>query len=265
MSSVQIIVCIKQVPETTEIQIDHNTGTLQREDVEGVINPLDMYALEEGIRLKEKLGGRVAVLSMGPLQAERSLREALALGCDEAYLMTDKVFAGADTLATAYTLACGVRRMDCYDIILCGVKTTDGDTAQVGPGLAEELNIPHVSYVRKIIGAKGDKLNVERSVEDSYEEIEVLLPCLITVTKEINVPRLPSFRTKMQARKMPVTIWNAQDLSHVEMKRFGLDGSPTRVIKVAPPPPRRKGEILVGDPKSQALTLIRRLKEKHML
>lgn len=260
----RIIVCIKQVPETTEVQMDPETGTLIREGIEAVVNPLDIYAIEEGIRLKEKYGGKVSVLSMGPPQAEKALREALALGCDEAFLLSDKALAGADTLATAYTLALGIRKMGPYDLILCGLKTTDGDTAQVGPGLAEELGLPHVSYVRRILEVTRNTVTVERSIEDSYEAVEVPLPCLITVTKEINVPRLPSFSRKMQARKMPVTTWSAQYLNG-EKKRFGLEGSPTRVVRIFPPPPRPGGEILVGDPKNQAKALFQRLKERRIL
>jgi electron transfer flavoprotein beta subunit len=261
---VKILVCIKQVPDTTEVEIDSETGTLKREGLAAVINPLDMYALEEGIRLKEKYGGKVTVLSMGPLQAEKALRDALALGCDEAVLLSDKVFAGADTWATAYTLACGIKQIGVYDLIICGVKTTDGDTAQVGPELAEVLGGPHVCYVRNIVSVNGDSIIVERSMETLYEEIESPLPCLITVTKEINVPRLPSFRRKMQARRMPITVWSSQDLEG-EKGNFGLEGSPTRVIKVFPPPPRSGGELLVGDPKTQAQVLITRLKQRRII
>lgn len=258
------IVCIKQVPDTTEVQIDPKTGTLKREGIETTVNPFDMYALEEGIRLKEKYGGRCLAISMGPLQAEKALRQALALGCDKAFLLSDKAFAGADTLATAYTLACGIRRIGSYDLIICGVKTTDGDTGQVGPGLAEELGVPHVSYVRKIVEIKGETITIERALEDSYEEVEIPLPCLITVTKEINVPRLPSFRRKMEARKRGVTTWNAENLNGDET-RFGLEGSPTRVIKVFPPPLRPGGEMLIGDPKTQAKALIQRLRARNII
>ncbi len=260
----KIIVCIKQVPSTTEVQIDQKTGTLKREGIEAVVNPLDMYAIEEGIRLKEKFGGEVSVLSMGPPQAENALRDALALGCDKAYLLCDRFFAGADTLATIYTLACGIRQIGLCDLVLCGLKTTDGDTAQVGPGLAEELGVPHVSYVRKIVDVVEGRITVERSIEDSYEEVETPLPCLLTVTKETNTPRLPSFRRKIEARKMPVNVWGVQNIDG-EKNRFGLDGSPTRVIKVFAPPPRPGGEIITGEPKSQAKLLIQKLKERRIL
>lgn len=260
----RIIVCIKQVPDTMEVQIDPETGTLQREGIEAVVNPLDLYALEEGLRLKEKYGGTVTVLSMGPPQAETALREALALGCDEAVLLSDRAFAGADTWATSHTLACAIRKLGAYDVIVCGLKTTDGDTAQVGPGLAEDLGIPHVSYVGKIVDLTPDAITVERPLEETYEVVTAPLPCLITVTKEINVPRLPSFRRKLQARKMEVPIWTASDLSG-DPNRFGLEGSATRVIKVFPPPPRHGGELLTGDAASQARALLQKLRERHIL
>jgi electron transfer flavoprotein beta subunit len=260
----KIIVCIKQVPGTTEVDIDPETGTLMREGIEAVVNPLDLYAIEEGLRLKEKYGGSVVTISMGPPQAEQAMREALALGCDEACLLTDRAFAGADTWATAYTLACGIRKLRAYDIVLCGIKTTDGDTAQVGPELAEELGIPHVSYVGKIVNMADGVMTVERAIEDSYETIDAPLPLLLTVTKEINIPRLPSFRRKLQARKMPITRWGVAELKG-DSQRYGLDGSATRVIKVFPPPTRPGGEMLDGDPSTQSRTLIQRLQERKVL
>jgi electron transfer flavoprotein beta subunit len=260
----KLIVCIKQVPDTTEVDIDPETGTLMREGIDAVVNPLDLYAIEEALRLKEKYGGTIVTLSMGPPQAEQAMREALALGCDEAILLTDRAFAGADTWATAYTLACAIRKLGKYDIVLCGLKTTDGDTAQVGPELAEELGIPHVSYVGKIVNVEEGVMTVKRAIEDSYETVEAHFPLLITVTKEINVPRLPSFRRKLQARKMPVIQWGASELDG-DPQRYGLDGSATRVIKVFPPPLRPGGEMLEGDPETQARLLIHKLLERKVL
>lgn len=259
-----IIVCIKQVPATTEIMIDPKTRTLIREGVEATVNPFDMYAIEESVRLKERYGGEVTAVSMGPPQAEASLREALAMGCDKAVLLTDKAFAGADTLATAYTLACGMRKIGTYDIVVCGSKTTDGDTGQVGPGLAEELGISHVSYVRKITAVGEALINVERTLDDYYERVEAPLPCLITVTKEINEPRLPSLKGKLMAKRAQITVWNAEGLGS-DPKRFGLNGSPTRVIKVFHPSPRRGGEIITGSPEIQADMLVEKLKELGVL
>ena len=261
---VRIIVCIKQVPDTGEAQLDAVTGTLKREGIETVVNPFDMFAIEEGIRLKERYGGRVTVMSMGPPKAEEALREALALGCDEAFLLSDKALTGADTLATAYTLACGIVKLRSYDVIICGLKTTDGDTGQVGPELAEELDVPHFCYVRKIIEIKDNLATVEVSLDDVYLEVETPLPCLLTVTKETNLPRLPSFKRKLEARRMPVTTWNAEDLQG-DMSRFGLSGSPTRVVKIQPPLRRLAGEMIAGDAETQARILVERLSERKLV
>jgi electron transfer flavoprotein beta subunit len=255
-----IIVCVKQVPATTEIMIDPKTGTLIRDGVQSTVNPFDMYAIEEGVRSKERYGGIVTAISMGPPQAEAALREALAIGCDKAILLSDRSFAGADTLATAYTLARGIRKIGTYDLIICGLKTTDGDTGQVGPGLAEELGIPHVSYVRKIVNAKEDTIDLESSLDDIYEQVEAPLPCLITVTKETNEPRLPSFKLKLMAKRAPITVWDSSILAG-DPERFGLEGSPTRVVKIFHPPARASGEVVTGDPKTQAGLLVQRLKE----
>jgi len=259
----KIIVCIKLVPAVSNVKINRETGTLIRDGVESEVNPFDMYALEEAIRLKEKHGGQVIAISMGPPQAEYALREALALGCDEAILLTDKKFAGADTLATSYTLNVAIRKIETFDLIICGHKTTDGDTGQVGPALAMWLNIPHVSYVRKIVQVTDDAIVVERSMDSYNEEIETPQPCLITVTKEINVPRLPSFRRKIQARKMTITIWSSENFDGEGW--FGLDGSPTQVIKVFHPPPRSGGKLLHGTPKKQVEQLFSKLREKKIL
>lgn len=260
----EIIVCVKQVPATMDVKINQEKGTLIREGIEVAINPFDLYALEEGLRLKEKYGGKCTVITMGPKQAEAALRDAIALGFDRAILLSDSAFAGSDTFATAYTLALGIKKIGFFDLIICGLKTTDGDTGQVGPGLAEELSIPHVSYVRKIIDVYDKIITVERSLDDFYEEIDVQLPCLLTVTKEINEPRLPSFRGKIASRKAPIEVWKSTDLGN-EYNRFGLNGSWTQVIKVFNPPSRSKGEILQGDPKIQAVELIKKLTEKKIL
>jgi len=259
----KIVVCIKLVPAITDVKIDPETGTLIREGVESEVNPFDLYAIEEGIRLKETHGGTVSALSMGPPQAERALRDALARGCDDMILLTDRKFAGADTLATSYTLSRAIGKIGLYDLIICGHKTTDGDTSQVGPGLAEWLGIPHVSYVRKIIDIDDRSMVVERTIDSSYEEIETPLPCVITVTKEINVPRLPSLRRKIESRRMSLQIWASADLG--KEGRFGLEGSATRVIKVYDPPARPGGELLRGDSETQVRQLVSRLKERHIL
>ncbi len=260
MAGFKIIVCLKQVPATQEVKIDPERGTLIREGIEVETNPFDLNALEEAVRFKEKFGGKVIALSMGPPQAESTLREAIAIGADEAILLCDRALAGADTLATSYTLACAIKKIDEFDLIFCGEKTTDGDTAQVGPELSENLGVPFVPYVRKIEKVENDHLIVHREIEEGFQVVEVPIPCLLTVTKDINEPRLPSLKDKLRAKKSEIKVWTADDLSDVcEKSRFGLEGSPTRVIKVETPPEPSKGEILEGDPKELAKKLVEKL------
>lgn len=255
-----IVVCIKQVPNTTDVKIDPVTNTLVREGVESVINPFDAYAIEEGVRLRERLGGKVTVISMGPPQAETALREAISLGCDEAVLVSDRKFAGSDTWATSYTLACAIRTLGAFDIIICGKQASDGDTAQVGPGIATHLDIPQVTYVKKIEEITDDKARVERMTEGGYDIVETPIPCLFTVVKEINTPRLPSLKGMMKSKSAKITKWTAQDIG-AEAGNIGLDGSPTRVVKIFTPPPRKGGEILKGDTQDIAQELVNLLKD----
>jgi len=254
-----VVVCIKQVPEITEVSIDRRTNTLVREGVPSIINPFDMYAIEEGLRLKEAHGGTVSVISMGPPQVESSLKEAVAMGADRAVLLSDSRFAGADTLATAYTLAQGIRRLGQFDLVICGKQAIDGDTGQVGPGLAEELGIPHVTYVRRIRELGDGMLRVERMVEGGWELISTTLPALISVVKDINEPRLPSLKGIMRAKRTPVTVWGLEELG-CDPQRVGLTGSATEVVRIWTPEPRESGELLQGDPEQQARQLVERLR-----
>jgi electron transfer flavoprotein beta subunit len=258
------IVCIKQVPNTTNVQIDQKTGTLKREGVESIINPFDEYALEEAIRLKERFGGKTTVITMGPPQAETALREAIGRGIDNAVLVTDRAFAGADTWATSYTLASAIKTLGDYDVIICGKQATDGDTAQVGPGVAEMLDIPHVAYVKKIENIDAKSIKVERMMEDGYDLIEMPLPALISVVKEINTPRLPSLRGMMNAKKAVIQKMTAADIK-AEPKRIGLTGSPTQVLKIFSPVARPGGEILQGSPEEIATNLISKLKNTQLI
>jgi electron transfer flavoprotein beta subunit len=260
----QFIVCIKQVPNTTNVQIDQTTGTLKREGVESIINPFDEYAIEEAVRLKERFGGKATVITMGPPQAEVALRDALGRGIDNAVLVSDRAFAGADTWATAYTLAQAIRTLGEFDLILCGKQATDGDTAQVGPGIAEMLDIPHVAYVKKIEEIKEGYARVERMMEDGYDLIEMPTPALITVVKEINNPRLPSLRGMMSAKKAVITQLNAEKIS-AEKKNIGLTGSPTQVMKIFTPSPRPGGEKLEGSPEQIAEKLVQKLIQAQKL
>ncbi len=259
-----IVVCIKQVPATTEVKINPETNTLVREGVESIINPFDMYAIEEGLRIKEKVGGIVTVLTMGPPQAETALKEAISLGCDEAVLVSDRAFAASDTLATAYTLARSIKKIGDFDLIICGKQAIDGDTAQVGPGIAEELNIPCVTYVKKIEKIEEDKICVERLMEEGYAAIQLPLPALITVVKEINDPRLPSLRGMMKAKKTQITILNAADIA-AETNRIGQVGSPTLVSKIFAPPFKGKGEMILGTVEEQVEKIVEKLKETKVI
>ena len=255
-----IVVCIKQVPNTTQVRINPETNTIIREGVESVINPFDAYAIEEGVRLREKFGGKVTVVTMGPPQAETALREALSVGCDEAILVSDRRFAGSDTWATSYVLSQTVKKVGNVDIVLCGKQASDGDTAQVGPGVSTFLNIPQVTYVKKIEEIKENTARVERMTEEGFEIIETPLPCLFTVVKEINEPRLPSLKGKMKAKKAEILKWNAEDLN-CDFENLGLDGSPTRVVKIFTPPLRESGVILEGDTQEIVDKLVTELKK----
>lgn len=256
-----IIVCIKQVPDTTQVKIDPQTNTLIREGVQSIINPFDTYAIEEAVRLKEKYDGKVTVVTMGPPQAQEALREAISLGCDDAVLICDRAFAGSDTLATGYTLASAIRKIKDFDIILCGKQASDGDTAQVGPGIATQLDIPQITYVKKIEKIEDNRLTAERMTEEGFDIIQTSLPCLLTVVKEINEPRLPSLKGKMRAKKAEILTLKAIDLD-VDETQLGLTGSPTWVSKIFTPPPRPKGKMFEGDPEQAATELISFLKDR---
>ncbi|MBP7087790.1 MAG: electron transfer flavoprotein subunit beta/FixA family protein [Candidatus Omnitrophica bacterium] len=260
----KIIVCIKQVPDTTDVKIDPKTNTLIREGVLSVVNPFDMYALEEAVRLKERFGGHTTVITMGPPQAEGALREALSLGIDSAVHLCDRSFAGSDTWATSLILAKAIEKIADYDLIICGKQASDGDTAQVGPGIATHLNLPQATYVRKIdtihLDTNPKIIVLERLLEDGYELIELQLPALITVVKEINEPRLPSLRGKMAARKASITAWGNKDLN-IEENKIGLSGSPTQVVKIFTPPPKPGGKIFEGEPDKVVEELIREIKD----
>ncbi len=263
MGILNIIVCIKQVPDTAEVRINPETHTLIREGVPSIINPYDLHALEAGLLIREKLGGKVTVLTMGPPQAENALREAISIGADEAVLLSSRAFAGSDTLATSYTLASAMKKIG-FDIILCGKQAIDGDTAQVGPEIAESLDIPHIAYVRKIEELSDSSIRVERLMEDGYDVVESSMPVLLTVVKELNEPRLPSLKGKMRAKKADITIWGHEDIA-VEGERIGLTGSPTQVKKIFAPEPRADRRILQGPIEQQVRELVKELQGKGCL
>jgi len=256
-----IIVCIKQVPETTEVRINPETNTLIREGVKSIINPFDMYAIEEAIRLKEKFGGKITVISMGPPQADAALREAISLGADEGVLVCDRAFAGSDTWATSYTLSQAIKKLGEFDLIICGKQASDGDTAQVGPGISAHLDIPQVTYVKKIEEAKDKLMRVERMLEEGFEIIETPLPALLTVVKEINEPRLPSLKGLMRAKSAKITLLTQKELN-LDSQSIGLCGSPTQVVKIFTPPQRTGGQMLKGEIPEIAQQLVNLIKDE---
>ena len=259
-----IIVCLKQGPGTTEVKIDPETNSLIRQGIENIINPFDTYAIEEGVRLKEQHGGKVTVISMGPPQAEAALREAISLGADGAVLLSDAAFAVADTWATAYTLSQAMAKLGEYDLIICGRQTIDGDTGQVGPEMAEMLDLPFIAYVSLVEEIDDNKIRVRRMVEEGHEIIESTLPAIITVTKEINVPRLPSLRGIAKSKSVEITTWGLQELG-VDKGMVGLAGSSTQVIKIFFPQRICEAEMLEGDMETQVTNLIDRLKNASLL
>jgi electron transfer flavoprotein beta subunit len=258
-----IVVCLKQVPGTTEVKIDPQTNTLIRQGIENIINPFDTYAIEEGVRLKEKHGGKVTVITMGPPQAEAALREAISLGADEAVLISDRAFGGADTWATAFTLSKAVSKLGKIDLVVCGRQTIDGDTGQVGPEMAEMLSIPFVAYVSKIEEIKEGYLRVKRMIEEGHEIIETTLPAIITVAKEINVPRVPSLRGIMKSKSIKIPSWGINELG-ADPGQVGLAGSSTQVIKIFFPQRVHKAEVLEGTLETKVDKLIEKLKVANL-
>ena len=267
----RIVVPIKQVPETSAVKMDEQTGTMIREGVEAIVNPLDLYGLELAIRLREAAGqdgAEVVTISMGPPKADKAIREAIAMGCDRGVLISDRAFAGSDTWATSYTLSAAIARLSPFDLIICGERATDGDTGQVGPGIAAFCDLPVVTYVSKLRGIDGGRMMVERLVEDGHEVLEVDLPAVITVVKEIGDPRLPTLRGKQRARAADVPVWGPEDMD-VESDKLGLDGSPTRVVKIHKPTVARQCEKLpVGDEESAGAAgerVVEFLREKQLI
>lgn len=244
----KIAVCVKQVPDTTDVRIDPETNTLVREGVPSILNPFDEFAIEEGLKIREKCGGSVTVMTMGPPQAEEILRLALAMGVDDVVLLSDRAFAGSDTLATSYTLACGIKKIGGVDIVLTGKQAIDGDTAQVGPGIAGRLGLTQLTYVSNIENIDTDKgkIIVERLLDGGRERVEARLPAMIAVVKDINVPRQPSILKKKKARRAEIPVWTAEDVN-AESDMIGQQGSPTWVERIFSPELKSGGEIFHGD------------------
>lgn len=258
-----IVVCVKQVPDTTEVKLDPVTGTLIRDGIPSIINPDDKAGLEAALQLKDKLGAKVTVISMGLPQADTALREALAMGADEAILLTDRAFAGADTLATSTSLAAAIKKLN-FDLIVTGRQAIDGDTAQVGPQIAEHLNIPNISYAEDI-KVEGDSVIVKRQYEDRYHVIKAKMPCLVTALSEMNQPRYMTPGGIFDAYKAKeVKVWTRADVE-VDDNRIGLKGSPTKVKKSFTKSPKAAGTVLNLDPQESAKSIVEKLKEKHII
>ncbi len=257
-----IVVCVKQVPDTTAVKIDPKTGTLIRDGVPSIMNPEDKHALEAALQLKEKLGAKVTVLSMGLPMAKATLREALCMGADEAILLTDRCLGGADTLATSKALAGVIAKLD-YDIVLAGRQAIDGDTAQVGPEIAEHLNIPQVTYVQDV-KVEGDKLIVNRALEDGYQVVEVKCPCLLTAIEELNEPRYMNVANIFATSDDQIKVMSADDID-VDKSELGLKGSPTKVKKSMTKEVKGAGELIKEDAKTAATYVLGKLKEKHYI
>lgn len=266
-----IVTCIKQVPDTTQVQIDPVTNTLKREGVPFIVNPFDTHAIEESLRLKDRFGFRVVAISMGPPNAEYTLKKALSMGVDEIILLSDRAFGGADTLATSKVITEAILKLTSKDevpLIICGRQTIDGDTAQVGPGIATRLNYSQLTLVDKVedIDTKNKKIIVRRKLEGRYEIVESTLPALLTVVREINKPRYPKVPMRLNSEEATLPIWDNTFLK-LDEQTIGLKGSPTRVIKIFSPQ-REKGEIIgdgLNDPDGAAKLLIEKLLSKELL
>ena len=257
----RIIVCVKQVPDTQKVQVDPVTGVLIRNGIDTKMNPYDLYALETALRIKEKTGAEIHLISMGPDAAKAVLVESMAMGADEAWLLSDRRFAGADVLATSFTLAQGIKAIGDVDLILCGKQTTDGDTAQVGPAIGEVLNMPHVSWVRKLIDADDKGLVVQQEMMDSVADVRLNYPCLLTVEKGIFEPGLPSYLKMKEARKKEIHVLNLDKCECKDTKRYGLSGSPTQVEKIFEPVYDLQSVRLEGSTEDNAKALFDKLVE----
>ena len=266
MFDLKLAVLVKQVPATDKVKMDEKTGTMVRSTAEAELNPLDLYAVEEAVRIKEKTEGtEIIVFSMGPPMAINAIRDAIAMGCDKGVLLSDIVFAGADTWATAYTLSTALKKFGGFDLIFSGERATDGETGQVGPSIAAQLDIPILTYVSKIREIGYSKIVVERAIEGGHEVVESCLPALLSVVKEINEPRIPSLKGKINSKKAEITIVTAKDLG-LDPARVGLAGSPTRVVKIFYPSLSRNGIIVDGKDSEKAVEkLLQFLKDKALI
>jgi len=257
----KILVCIKQVPGTSKIDVDPITGVLKRDGVDSKMNPYDLYAIETALKLKEQNGGTIQVISMGPPQAKEVIKEAFMMGVDEGALVSDRKFAGADVLATSYTIFQGIRQLGDFDLILCGKQTTDGDTAQVGPEMAEHIGIPHIANVLSIIDVKESSIVVEMDMANTIEIAEIQFPCLLTVEKDIFQPRLPSYKKKLSTKDREIRMISFNDFEDNDETRYGLSGSPTQVERIFPPSITNDRETWTGTSAELSSQIANKLKQ----
>ncbi|MDG5790087.1 electron transfer flavoprotein subunit beta/FixA family protein [Evansella sp. AB-P1] len=265
-----ILVCIKQVPDTKIIKVNPKTNTLDRSSAPAILNPYDAHAVEEAVRLKEVHGGKVTVLSMGPPQAKAAIKKCIEIGADEGYLISDRRFAGADTLATSYALFKAIQKMmneQGVDLVLCGKHAIDGDTGQTGPGIARRMEIPPLTNVIKVekVDTVANEIVVHRKIENGYERIQSTLPCLLTVEKEINQVAYSPLPNMLRAARYNPIIWTVDDLDEVDIKQLGLKGSPTIVGKMWPPEKSKGAELIEGDVKKQATEIVALVLSKQEL
>lgn len=261
----KIIVCMKQVPAGTKVDIDPETGAMKRLSSATRTNPYDLFALESALLLREKLGGTVTVLTMGPAQAESMMRDAYTMGADEAVILSDRKFAGSDVLSTSFTLSQGIQVLGGADLIICGKQTTDGDTAQVGPAIAEHLHIPHAAWVTRIEEADTEGISVEQKLGNVTQVSRIPYPCLITVEKDMCVPRLPSWILKKETAERKVRFLGYEDLPCQDLTRYGLNGSPTAVERMFPPEVMERQVYLNGDAGEKAEELFGILTKKKII
>jgi electron transfer flavoprotein beta subunit len=261
----KIIVCMKQVPATSKVEIDPESGTLKRLGADTKTNPYDLFGLEIALRIRDEIGGTVTVLTMGPGQTQEMMRDAYAMGADQAVILSDKKFAGADVLATSYTLAQGIQLLGGTDLIICGKQTTDGDTAQVGPAIAEHLGLPHTAWVKEICSVDKEMIQVRQDLVSISQVSEMSYPCLITVDKDIAVPRLPSYRRKKATTDREIRIITFEELPDQDMSRYGLVGSPTQVEKIFAPPASEHQVFLEGTAEEKTDQLINLLSAKKLI
>lgn len=261
----EIVVCVKQVPGTSEVEVDPVTGVLKRDGVDSKMNPYDLFALETALRIKKENNATLKTITMGPPQAKKVISESFSMGVDEGAIVSDRKFGGADVLATAYTLAQGIKKIGNPDLIICGKQTTDGDTAQVGPEIAEYLNISHVTNVTKIIEVGEKSIVVETDLPTTLEVCEISYPCLLTVEKDIFQPRLPSFKLKMETKDKEIPMITLKDMDDTDEKHYGLNGSATQVIRIFPPEPNTDKDIVRGNSDELTETLFNKIVDLKIL